>query len=109
MDAQVARRLRCRSAMPGTHSAHDWYTSGYCHAVALPDLKPGALYSYRIPPMQDTLFFFRAPKAVDGDAPTRIAVIGDMGQTQNSLQARLCFANVAAPCPGLSGRVADDG
>ena len=66
--------------------AGDWYTSQYIHSVPLRDLRPGGLYLYRIPPMEDREFAFRAPLAVGPGEKVRLGLIADLGQTDDSVE-----------------------
>mmetsp|Transcript_35991 Transcript_35991/g.113112 ORF Transcript_35991/g.113112 Transcript_35991/m.113112 type:complete len:275 (-) Transcript_35991:1064-1888(-) len=65
--------------------ARDFYTSSHIHSVPITGLAPGAAYAYRIPPMSEQVFHFVAPKAVDPKSKITFGVVGDLGQTQDSL------------------------
>ncbi|XP_047948586.1 bifunctional purple acid phosphatase 26-like isoform X2 [Salvia hispanica] len=62
------------------------YTSGYIHHCLLDDLQYDAKYYYEVEAGNSSRrFWFRTPPPIDLDAPYRFGIIGDLGQTYNSL------------------------
>ncbi|CAD6254963.1 unnamed protein product [Miscanthus lutarioriparius] len=62
-----------------------YYTSGYIHHCTLAGLEHGTRYYYAIG-VGDTVrtFWFTTPPAPSPDAPLRLGLIGDLGQTADS-------------------------
>ncbi|CAL1354413.1 unnamed protein product [Linum trigynum] len=65
------------------------YTSGIIHHVRLTGLEPATLYQYQcgdpsIEAMSSVFYFRTMPVSSPTDYPPRIAVVGDLGLTQNS-------------------------
>ena len=78
-----------RSASGNASSYTDGaYTSGRIHIATMPGLLLGATYWYRLSGVNATwspTFTFTAPRGVGaGVVPYRLALIGDLGQTNNS-------------------------
>ncbi|KAG6431551.1 hypothetical protein SASPL_109630 [Salvia splendens] len=62
------------------------YTSGYIHHCLLDDLQYDTKYYYEVEAGNSSRgFWFRTPPPIDLDAPYRFGIIGDLGQTYNSL------------------------
>ncbi|XP_020109442.1 phosphoenolpyruvate phosphatase isoform X1 [Ananas comosus] len=62
------------------------YTSGYLHHCLVDDLEYDTKYYYKIGTGDSAReFWFQTPPAVDPDAPYAFGIIGDLGQTYNSL------------------------
>eukprot|EP00899_Mesostigma_viride_P027463 jgi/Mesvir1/7901/Mv11831-RA.1 len=64
------------------------YTSGHIHQAILPDLLPGTRYYYRCNGnyLDGPELNFTMPPAVGRDATVVLGVVGDLGQTENSLE-----------------------
>ncbi|XP_055960427.1 bifunctional purple acid phosphatase 26-like isoform X3 [Mercurialis annua] len=62
------------------------YTSGYIHHCLVDGLKYDTKYYYKIGEGDSSReFWFRTPPEIDPDAPYTFGIIGDLGQTYNSL------------------------
>ena len=77
-----------------------FYTSGEIHSVELPGLTPNTKYTYSCGSDTAQTFSFKTPPAVGATASLKIAVVGDLGQTENSsatvdmMEAELSAGNV---------------
>jgi hypothetical protein len=60
-----------------------FYTSPEIHSVTLTDLKPDTRYEYTVGTSSKS-FSFKTPPAVSATSSIKLAVVGDLGQTQNS-------------------------
>ncbi|KAK8520451.1 hypothetical protein V6N12_004389 [Hibiscus sabdariffa] len=62
------------------------YSSGYIHHVLLDDLKFDTKYYYKIGDGDSAReFWFQTPPMIGPDVPYKFGIIGDLGQTYNSL------------------------
>lgn len=79
-----------------THTSKDFgsYTSNYLHHITLTGLSPATTYHYGIPTCSefanicspaDAVFSFTTAPLPGAAFPTKFAIVGDLGQTANSL------------------------
>ncbi|KAE7997684.1 hypothetical protein FH972_002294 [Carpinus fangiana] len=62
------------------------YKSGYIHHCLIDGLKYNTKYYYKIGSSDSSReFWFQTPPKIDPDAPYKFGIIGDLGQTYNSL------------------------
>ncbi|KAJ4845053.1 Bifunctional purple acid phosphatase 26 [Turnera subulata] len=62
------------------------YKSGYIHQCLIDGLQYDTKYYYKIGTGDSSReFWFQTPPAISPDAPYKFGIIGDLGQTQNSL------------------------
>ncbi|EPS64420.1 hypothetical protein M569_10360, partial [Genlisea aurea] len=62
------------------------YKSGYIHHCLVDDLQYGSKYYYEIGDGESSRkFWFQTPPEIDPDATYKFGIIGDLGQTYNSL------------------------
>lgn len=62
------------------------YQSGYIHHCLVNDLEPNTKYYYKIGSGDSAReFWFQTPSKINPDAPYTFGIIGDLGQTFNSL------------------------
>ncbi|KAK1269024.1 Phosphoenolpyruvate phosphatase [Acorus gramineus] len=61
------------------------YKSGYIHHCLVDGLEDDTKYYYKIGTGDSREFWFETPPEIDPDAPYTFGIIGDLGQTYNSL------------------------
>ena len=77
-----------------------FYTSGEIHSVELPGLVPNTKYTYSCGSDSAQTFSFKTPPAPGASSSLKLAVVGDLGQTENSsatvdlMEAELAAGNL---------------